>query len=268
MFTLKFASIKPACLLPIALLGLTLNAQTPDAPNAVPIAQEPRHHLVLENSYVRVFRVSFPGHDSTLLHQHALPYVSVSLGPADFMNAVAGKPEAHAALTDGQVGYSRGGFAHIVRTDAGGPFNNLTIELLHPQGDPRNLCQKITDGPLNDCPPGNVDTPPPGSPMKTLAEAMQQKRLFETGEILVTSFSIAIKENYTESGPRPARLLVVEQDSDLRVDLPHKPPKTLHGGEVLWLESGKQWTITTSGNHKVTRFLLITFKDSDMANNP
>jgi hypothetical protein len=267
MFNLELSTLKTASLLPIALLGLTLNAQTPDVSTAVPIENEPRHHIVLENSYVRVFRVSFPGHDATLLHQHALPYISVSLGLGDFTNAVAGKPEAHAALADGQVGYSRGGFAHIVRTDAGAPFNNLTIELLHPQGDPRNLCQKITDGPL-DCPNANADTQPTTSAPQTLAEATQQKRLFETGEILVTSFSIPLKEDYTESGPQSARLLVVEQDSDLQVKVPHEPAKTLRGGEALWLESGKKWTIMTPGDHKTTRFLLITFKDSDAANKP
>src|SRR5258705_401527 len=40
----------------------SLSAQ---APNAVPLSQEPHHHLVLENDYVRVFRVSVPAHAAT-----------------------------------------------------------------------------------------------------------------------------------------------------------------------------------------------------------
>src|SRR5216684_5224699 len=98
----------------------SLNAQ---APAAVPIPQEPHHHLVLENDYVRVFRVSVPAHDATLLHQHDVPYVYVSLGPADVINAVQGKPEARIVMADGQLGYSSGHFAYIARTDAGSTFD-------------------------------------------------------------------------------------------------------------------------------------------------
>jgi len=268
MLSFNFLSLKTAWFVTIALLGSTLSVQTPDGLKPFPMADEPHHQLVFENSYVRVFRFSLPGHEATLLHAHDLPYVSVTLGPADFVNAVAGKPEAHAVMTDGQVGYSRGGFAHIVRTDAGSPYNNLTIELVRPQGEPRNLCQAITDGPLNDCPPSNVDALPPKSPPQILAQAMEQKRLFETSEILVTSFSIALKEDYSESGPEVARLLVVEQDSNLQVDVSGEPSRHLHGGEVLWLEAGKKWRIVTGGGQRPTRFLLIQFKNSNGMGKP
>jgi hypothetical protein len=268
MLTTKLLPFKTAWFVPIALFCSAVCAQTPDAPKAVPLTEEAHHRLIFENSYVRVFRFSLPGHEATLLHPHELPYVSVALGPVDAINAVAGKPEAHMALTDGQVGYSRGGFAHIVRTDAGSSFNNFTIELKHPQGEPRNLCQKITDGPLNDCPPGNADPLPANLQAKTLEQALEKKGLFETGEIVVTSYSTALKEDYSESGPQTARLLVVEQDADLKVDVTGEASKHLHGGDVLWLEAGKEWRIATPGNHKVTRFLLITFKDSDATKKP
>jgi hypothetical protein len=253
-----------------SLLLLFLFAFSPGAqsPVAVPVANEPHHHLVLENDYVRVFRVSVPAHEATLLHQHDLPYVYVSLGPADVVNAVAGKPEARLVMTDGQVGYSRGGFAHIVRTDAGSTFDNVTIELLRPQGEPRNLCEKIVEGPVNECRSLGSNNLPQDSPLRALAQAMVQKQLFETGEIVVTSFSRALNEHYTESGPQPARLLVVENDSELQVEMPGEPSRPLHGGEVLWLEAGKKWTIVTPGQHKVTRFLLVQFKGSEVASKP
>jgi hypothetical protein len=65
------------------LFAFSLSAQ---APVAVPAAKEPHHHLVLENSYVRVLRVSVPAHDATLLHQHDVPYIYVALGPGDVLN--------------------------------------------------------------------------------------------------------------------------------------------------------------------------------------
>jgi hypothetical protein len=48
----------------------------------------------------------------------------------------------------------------------------------------------------------------------------------------------------------------------LQVDLPGEPSKSLRSGEVLWLDAGKKWTIITAGEKKLTRFLLLQFKDS------
>ena len=251
--------MKPLLCSLLLLFVFSLSAQ---APTAVPIPKEPHHHLVLENSYVRVFRVNIPAHDATLLHQHDVPYVYVALGPADVSNAVQGKPEARLVMVDGQVGYSRGGFAHIARTDSGLVFNNVTIELLHPQGEPRNLCEKIIDGPLNGCQNSSSSTLPPDSPLRALAKALAIKQLFETEEIFVTSHSIALKQSYSESGSQPSRLLVVDEGSELQVDMPGEPSKSVGGGEALWFEAGKKWTIVTPGPHKLTRFLLIQFKRS------
>lgn len=256
--------MKPLLCSALLFLTFTLSAQ---APVAVPIPKEPHHHLVLENEYVRVFRVSLPAHDATLLHQHDVPYLYVSLGPADVINAVQGKPEARLVMADGQVGYSRGGFAHIARNESDIPFNNVTIELLHPQGDPRNLCERIVEGPVKEC-SSDFSKLPPNSPLIALAQAMRQRGLLETDEIVVTSFSIALKQNYSESGSQPARLLVLEESSELRVDVPGESSKSPRGGEVLWLEAGKKWTIVTPGEHKVTRFLLVRFKGSDVTNKP
>jgi len=123
-------------------------------------------------------------------------------------------------MADGQVGYSPGHFAHIARNESAAPFNNVTIELLKPQGEPRNLCEKIIDGPLNECQNSGSNNLPPDSPLRVLARAMVRKRLFETGGILVTSFSRDLNEHYTESGSQPARLLVVQEGSELQVDAP------------------------------------------------
>src|SRR6266446_9356388 len=131
--------MKPLLCSAVLLLTFSLNAQ---APVAVPIPKEPHHHLVLENEYVRVFRVSVPAHEATLLHQHDVPYLYISLAPADVINAVQGRPEARIVMADGQLSYSPGHSAHIARTDSDIPFNNVTIELLRPQGEPRNICEK------------------------------------------------------------------------------------------------------------------------------
>ena len=54
-------------------------------PRVVPIEQEPRHRLVLQEGAVRVFDVRIPPGDTTLYHTHdsAILYVPVSISPTD-----------------------------------------------------------------------------------------------------------------------------------------------------------------------------------------
>jgi hypothetical protein len=243
--------------------AFSLSAQ---APVAVPIVSEPHHHLVFENSYVRVFRVSVPAHGATLLHQHDLPYVYVSLGPADVINAVAGKPEARLVMTDGQVAYSRGGFAHVARTDAGSPFDNVTVELLNPQGGAHNLCAKIVDGPAGACPnPESLATPTHPAPLSSSSE------LFETDEFVAESGVLAPKSKYADKQPVNSALLITLKETQLNVKLSgnvtpdyERASMNLKGGEVYWLAAGVKRSITASGKGPA-RILLLSFKDSGPA---
>jgi hypothetical protein len=222
------------------------SAGTAAAPTAVLTKDEPHHHLVLENAYVRVLHVEVPGHDATLLHTHDLPYASVTLGAADFVNAVTGKQEAHATLKDAQVGYSKGGFSHIARTDAGVPFRNFTVELLKPQGAARNLCVKVVaDAPVQDCPAAAADANVP---------------VFETDEMRVESGSLAAQGKRAEAASDSPRLYLVLEQSELTIAIPGLGDKTLHTGEVFWLPGGAAPALANPGAG-VSRFLVLTFKD-------
>jgi hypothetical protein len=257
-------AVKPFLCSLLLLFAFSLSAQ---APTAVPIGKEPHHHLVLENDYVRVFRVSLLAHDATLLHQHDVPYVYVSLGPADVINAVEGKPEARIVMTDGQIGYSRGGFAHIARTDAGGTFDNVTIELLRPQGEPKNLCDKVVDGPVLTC-TGEVKGLPADSPLRVLPKlGIGPRRSFETDEIAVASYSLSLVGTYSEDS-KSSRLLVAEDGPQLHVEIAGESAKSFSNGETVWLEAGKEWKIILSRQNKPTRFLMIRFKDAAAAAKP
>jgi len=116
-------------------LGLTPNAQKPETPHAVPLKDEPHYRLIFENTYVRVFGANLLGHTTTVTHRHDLPYVYITVGPADFIDAVTDKTGVHMVMTDGQVGYSQGGFAHVIRTEAGSPLDLVIIELLKPRNE-------------------------------------------------------------------------------------------------------------------------------------
>lgn len=214
----------------------------------VPIAQEPGHHRVFENSYVRVFRVTIESNQSSLLHRHDLDYVYVSLGPADVVNAVVGKPEVHPKLLDGQVGFAKGGFAHIA-TAVGIPFHNVTIELLHPQSTPHNLCAKvIASEPLGEC----------SDSFNTKTEYSLRPQ-FDTDEIRVDIVQIGPSVVHTE-GARVPSLLVGLGDS--RVQAKNKSgEKTLSEGESFWSEDDSE-TVLQNPSDKPARLFRLRFKET------
>jgi hypothetical protein len=216
------------------------------APTAVPIPQEPHHHLVLENDYVRVFRVTVPAHESTLLHQHDVPYLYVALGPADVINAVQGKPEAHLVMADGQLGYSPGHFAHIARNDSDLPFNNVTIELLKPQGGPKNICAQVSvGGNQADCPKSNTT---PGG--------VHKQPLFETGNTFVDLVTLDPSLGAL-SIRQPGVLIVLLGETQIQANSLNAPTEKVMEGDTIWI-SGSGETILKP-RKKDLRFIWIDF---------
>jgi len=223
---------------------------------AVPLRNEPHHALVLQNDYVHVFNVTVPPLDATLLHQHDLPYLYLMLGRSDVINAVQGKPEAHLLFEDGETRYSPGGFAHIVRTDAGTLFHNITIELERPQGSPRNVPGKPEDRPLGACPEAS------GEPKQNDQIPFEQMTgCFETDEVLLDVVHVEGGKDYVDSSPRTAALLVTMSDANLDVSLGGEHTAFLHTGEVLWLPPTVSRKIGDFLGIK-SKFLLLSFKDS------
>src|SRR5205085_9110204 len=113
-------------------LTVGLSAQTTSPPAIVPISQEQHHHLVLENEYVRVYSVEVPPHGETLYHQHDLDYVFVTLGDSGVENVRVGEKPARLKLKDGEVRFTKGGFAHKAVNNSDKPFKNVTVEILDP----------------------------------------------------------------------------------------------------------------------------------------
>jgi hypothetical protein len=244
--------MKPSILSAVSALALLLTfSLRAQAPAPVPAASEPHHHAVLENPYIRALRVSIPKSDATLLHEHKAPYVFVSLGPADFSNEVAGKPAARVKMVDGQVGYSRGGFVHLVRTDADEPFNNITVELLHAQGEPRNLCDKIVPSDLGTC---DISGDQPNAPIGT-------RPLMETDEICVDAITVRRNGDVMDKPhPRPGLMIAVSGAPIKVARIPAVKTQTLHTGEMMWLPLAAQPRLTVEDGPEA-HLVLISFKD-------
>lgn len=224
---------------------------------AVALKDEPHHVLVFQNDYVRVYNVTVPSLDATLLHKHDLPYLYLTLGQTDVVNAVQGKPDAHLTLEDGATRYTPGGFAHLVRTESGIPFHNITIELVHPQNSPHNLGPNADARPLGACPVNND----PGNPQIPGEQAIP---CFETDEVGLEMVHVEGWKAYEDKDPKAAALLVAMSNANLDVSLAGEHAAFLHGGDVLWLSPGVARRIEDFLGIK-SKFLLLSFKDSGTA---
>ena len=257
---------------------ILLKAQTPLPPPAydlslqnpvaasqapVPLSEEPHHRLMLQNDFTRVYNVMVPPLDTTLLHQHDLPYLYVTLGPADIINATVGKPELHQILQDGETHYSPGHFAHVARTDSGMQFQNVTIELAHPQGTQKNLCKDVLPGAALDCPEQKAadDNSKTKKGRTEPAAPADDVPYFETDEIRVDLHKVSSGNDYVDAKPTTDALLVALTDANLDANLGGEHSSFLHGGDVLWLPAGKHRRVVDFLGTR-SNFLLISFKDS------
>jgi hypothetical protein len=166
----------------LLLLAITARAQT--IPGAVLAKREPHHHLAYEDSSIRVLRVRVPAHDTTLLHEHDRDYVWVGLGSSTLINAKPGVADATIVSADLSFHYSFGNFAHVARNPGAEPFDNITIELLEPQTDVRNLCEPvIADKPL--------DCDPPSARAKAFFSGATEHPALTTAQMRVSLVTIA-----------------------------------------------------------------------------
>ena len=118
------------------LLFLLFTVLATAAYSQVQVSQEPRHHKVLENEYVRVLDVHLPPHDTTLMHKHSTPSVFIVLSNTKTGSEVLiepGKP----AFTDGNIWFE--GFydkprVHRVWNEDTVEFHVMDIELPHTPG--------------------------------------------------------------------------------------------------------------------------------------
>lgn len=235
-------------LLSILFFAVLIPAQTTVAPPAstpadkpavdtpaVDMSKEPSHHLVLENSYVRVFKVEVAPQAQTLLHRHDHDYVFITLGDSEVVNTVLGKAPVHVSLPDGETRFLDGGFAHTAKNISAQPFRNVTVEFLNKSEGPK-------DGWA-----GN-----PSSPM--------QKVLFTKDGARASELRLppgAALPRHTHAGPH---LVVAVSDLDLRSDVEGKPPREVHqkAGEVAWVPGGFTHTLTNIGPSEA-RFVVLEF---------
>jgi hypothetical protein len=110
------------------LMGLSTVAHT-----QVQVSEEPRHHKVLANEWVRVLDVHVPPHDTTLMHKHSTPSVFIVLSNTKTGSQVLVEP-GKPSFADGNIWFE--GFydkprIHRVWNEDTVEFHVMDIELPH-----------------------------------------------------------------------------------------------------------------------------------------
>ena len=133
----------PSVLMLLVVATAAAFAQDAGKAGPVEVANEPSHHLKIENEYVRAYFVEVAPGQSTLMHHHSTDYLAVAIGAAEVDAAGADGTTKHISFQDGQVNYSPAGVTHLVSNKGTVPFRNATIEMLQNQGHP--VCVKNCD---------------------------------------------------------------------------------------------------------------------------
>ncbi|MBI2679145.1 MAG: hypothetical protein HYX28_10225 [Candidatus Koribacter versatilis] len=223
------------CLL--LLLSTLLFAQQAAAP-AVPIDREPMHHLFLENDVVRVFKVEVPAGGRTLLHQHDRDYLFITLGDSDVTNARQGEPARELKLKEGDMAYTKGGFAHVAINNAKTPFRNVTIEIVKPAPDAN------------------------AAPSQTLAGAgMSVTFMVENARAHAELDELEPGATTPQHSHKLAHLAVALNDMTLENDVvgKGKATTTRKAGDVAWVEGGYTHTFKNLGK-TAARWAVIEIK--------
>jgi quercetin dioxygenase-like cupin family protein len=215
-------------------------AQAP-APPAPPVelSAEPSHHFVLENKYLRAYKVEILPGGATLNHHHGHDFVTVAVGSAELSNEVEGKAPASVKMQDGLTRFTEGGVTHLVRNVGSAPFHNVTIEFL--QDDPAH---KATP-PKWDEESGTVTS-----------KGGTREILFVKDGVRVSSMVLqpgAAEPKRQHAGPE---FVVAVTDAELGKGA---GGVELKAGDVKWLEGGAARAMKNTGKEEA-KVVLLEFK--------
>lgn len=221
-------------------------AQAP-AQTAVPVSQEPSHHLVIENQYTRAYQVEVPGGKATLLHRHDHDYVFVVLGDAHISNEAVGRPPADQQVKDGDVNFVTGPLTHVARNVGQTPFRNVTIEVL------RKTTKRI-------CGPG-AGTCAGGSGSVEHHGGYSWTTLLETDAVKVTKQEIGAGGLVPRHEHQSGHMVVALSDLHLKNEVSGRGTFDIRqkAGDVVWVQGGSEHAMTNVGKEPA-RFVVLEFR--------
>jgi hypothetical protein len=221
------------------------NVMTVAALPGVPIMREPHHHLIFQNSFVNVYEIEIAPGDATLMHQHYYDNLFVVFGEAALTNALAGQRPTKLDLSDLGIHFAREPYAHVIENKGKLPFRNVTIELLHTQGEIRNFYSSINDA---------LDTASPDG------GGIRQTRVLETDEMRV--IAIGVPSSTAWSPPHDGHdRLVVLLDKINDGSAPTEKNSPFPAGMVAWFPADTDLSVPNESDQQM-KLMILEFKDT------
>ena len=242
--------VKQVLLIAMCCLRLALGAQTP---SVVPLASEPHHHLALHNAYVNVYEVRVTPPDSVQLHRHDFDAISVMLSDSQVTVHIPGKPQVPQKLSEGQVRLQARGYVHSTSIDGDAIYRNVTVELLLPQQEPRNLCAPVIAAqPLN-CPDEQERA--------TRAEQPQ----YETDQTYVTLIRVPPRQSITFGNSGRSELIVALDPAFVVTAGETGPQNSFGPGDFKWIGIGDAKSVFKNDSDKTIRLISFRLKPQGQA---
>jgi len=87
---------------------------SPDAQAPVPVGEEPQHHVVFQNEYVRVIEAVFPPGYVTLFHTHSADNVAVTISGGKIRSELPGEQPTESEPVAGRVSFAKASYTHRI----------------------------------------------------------------------------------------------------------------------------------------------------------
>jgi hypothetical protein len=221
----------------------------------VSISTEPHHHLVLQNAFVRVYRLVLAPHERTLPYtvEHDCISETVQDGqPAARFDGVVGNSFSPAGKPSS---YARGPFTNVWRNGTNDTYTNITVELLQPQGRIYSECVKITGAQELGC---RTDIELGHSFFFGTKGALGLVPDFRTDELTQSALMIFGGKKLSLK-MKDTALLIFDTQSGVRFRNMAGKKVNLKPGDVLWVTAGSQLDVKNHSN-RLDRVTVIMFR--------
>lgn len=222
------------------------------APSVVQMDQEPHHHMVMKNDFVKVFEIDLAPKDAILMHQHDYDEVLIAVGGATTVSTTPGQADILTISKPGDVSFTRGGWEQSVRNIGQTAYHSISIESLHAQTGAHNLCgTQVPDLPAN-CPAATVDA---GAPR------IDQPQ-FQTDQIRVDVIRIQPRQQ-TILGESNRDNLIVAIDEAVIAPATGKGARAdqkFAPGNSVWIARGGVRRVLKNNSDIEVRVVTVSFK--------
>jgi beta-alanine degradation protein BauB len=204
-----------AALFPAA--TVSLEAQAP-----VPVGEEPQHHVVFKNGYVRVIDAVFPPGYVSLFHTHSADNVPVTISGGKIRTELPGEQTTESEAVAGRAYFAKATYTHRISNIGATTVRFIDAEIL---AVPPNSAASSTDGAL------------PGRKLESENDRVRIYRLtLAPGRSTASSMRTLGWLEVTVRGGKIARSLGPERET---VEV--KP------GDFLWHAPRTSYTVTNAG---------------------